>query len=83
MKVFISWSGERAKAVARALHEWLPTVIQSLEPWMSDQDISSGQRWNSEISNQLAESNYGIICITPENQIAPWLNFEAGAVAKV
>jgi hypothetical protein len=27
MQVFLSWSGEQSKAIARALYDWLPTVI--------------------------------------------------------
>lgn len=30
----------------------------------------------------LRETNFGIICITPENIASPWLLFEAGAVSK-
>ncbi|WP_425146026.1 toll/interleukin-1 receptor domain-containing protein [Deinococcus sp.] len=83
MKVFISWSKEPSKSVARALRSWLPDVIQSLEPWMSDQDIPSGERWATTIGDKLAETNFGIIVLTPENQEAPWINFEAGAISKV
>jgi len=82
MKVFISWSGPRAKAVALALREWLPDVIQNLEPWMSEKDIPSGSRWNHEVTSELEESSFGIVVVTPENQTAPWLLFEAGAIAK-
>ena len=32
MKVFVSWSGSRSKAIATALSGWLPLVIQSVEP---------------------------------------------------
>jgi hypothetical protein len=82
MKVFISWSGSKSEAVAVALRDWLPGVINSLEPFVSAKDIYAGTRWQSEIASQLDVSNFGIVCVTRENQAAPWLNFEAGALAK-
>jgi len=82
MKVFISWSGEASKAVATALHEWLPRVIQYAEPWVSTQDISSGGRWSLSLGEQLQEQNTGILCLTPDNLTAPWILFEAGALSK-
>jgi hypothetical protein len=82
MKVFISWSKEPSKTVAKTLKDWLPSVIQALDPWMSDEDIQAGSRWNSEISKQLATTSFGIICVTPQNQHEPWIQFEAGALAK-
>ena len=65
------------------LRKWLPNVIQSLDPWMSESDIDRGTRWNMEISGQLEQAKIGIICLTPENLTAPWINFEAGALAKL
>ena len=82
MKVFISWSGERSKAVARALRSWIPGVFQNVDPWMSEKDIEAGAMWLNEIMAGLQEASFGIVCITPENQNAPWLHFEAGAIAK-
>jgi len=49
---------------------------------MSDTDIPSGKLWADKIRNGLLESNFGIICLTPENLINPWLLFEAGALSK-
>jgi hypothetical protein len=80
--VFISWSGERSKVAAQALKEWLPMVIQAVEPWMSDSDIDKGSRGLSEISNALGSIKIGIVCLTPENQDESWLNYEAGALSK-
>jgi hypothetical protein len=82
MKIFISWSGDRSKALAAALKDWLPTVLQYVQPWMSSSDINSGERWSSVIATQLQETNFGILCVTKENLEAPWLLFEAGALAK-
>jgi len=82
MKVFISWSGERSKAVANALRDWLPLVLQQVEPWVSDKDISAGDRWAQAIAGELETSNFGIICITPENLNSEWILFESGALSK-
>ena len=82
MKVFISWSGPKSKAVAIALHAWIPRVIQEARTFMSADSIESGQRWSGAIAEELEGTNFGIICTTAGNQFAPWLNFEAGALAK-
>lgn len=82
MKVFISWSGKRSKALANALRDWLPMVLQYVEPWVSDKDISAGDRWAQAIAGELEASNFGIICITPENLHSEWILFESGALSK-
>jgi hypothetical protein len=82
MKVFISWSKPASRQLGSVLREWLPEVIQSIDPWMSSEDIEKGQRWASEIGAKLGELAQGILCITPDNVKEPWLNFEAGALAK-
>ena len=81
MKLFISWSGSRSKAVAEAFYEWLPAVIHAVKPWFSP-DMDKGSRWNTEISGQLQNSNFGLICLTAENLNSPWILFEAGALSK-
>ena len=82
MNVFISWSSERSKYVAEALRPWLKQVINVLEPWISVADIEKGTRWRDHVATRLKASDFGIICLTPENLRSEWLLFEAGALSK-
>ena len=82
MKVFISWSGDLSHKVAIVIRDWLPAILQYVEPYVSSEDIDKGVRWSSDISKELDNSKFGILCVTKENFEAPWLNFEAGALGK-
>jgi len=83
MKVFLSWSGETSHKMALILKNWLRTVIPSIEDcWVSSQDIYPGARWNDELRRALVNSQHGILCLTPDNINAPWINFEAGAMSE-
>jgi hypothetical protein len=82
MKIFVSWSGARSKAVALALRKWIPDVLQGVRPWVSEVDIDAGARWSRAIEKELSETSFGILCLTKSNQDAPWLLFESGALAK-
>lgn len=81
MDIFISWSGPKSETVAKELKEFIGTILQATNPWTSN-EIVSGARWNEEISKKLNDSQYGIICLTKHNINAPWILFEAGALAK-
>lgn len=82
MKVFISWSGDRSRAVASMLSDWLQCVIQACRPWISTRDIDRGALWFSEIGQQLSDTTIGVVCLTHENKNRPWILFETGALAK-
>ena len=82
MRVFISWSGVRSQAVAEHIRDWLPNVLQSVEPYFTPSDLEKGGVWASEISRELANSEVGILCVTRDNVTSPWLLFEAGALSK-
>jgi hypothetical protein len=69
-------------ALAEVFKQWLPGVIQAVKPYYSPDDITKGARWSSEIAKILEESRVGIICVTRTNIDAPWIMFEAGALAK-
>ena len=82
MKVFLSWHGMLSKSVALALRDWLRDVIQSVEPFMSAEDIAPGVRWAANLSAELANTTFGIVCLTRENVAAPYINYEVGALSK-
>ena len=82
MDVFLSWSGNRSRIAAREFRKWIRHVINAVQPWMSQDDLDAGTRWSPEIAARLAKSNFGVIFVTHANIDAPWLVFEAGAIAK-
>lgn len=82
MKVFLSWSGPTSNKIAAALKDWLPLVIQAVEPFFSTEDIRKGSQWFDVVADELNKTSYGIICITQDNYKRPWINFESGALAK-
>ncbi|RBL99234.1 hypothetical protein C1H84_16245 [Glutamicibacter soli] len=81
MKVFISWSGQESQEVGRAVDEWLGQVFQTVDTFISTRGIGAGDRSMTQIEEGLRDVDFGIICVTPENQNAPWLSFEAGAIS--
>jgi hypothetical protein len=85
MNIFISWSGEASHTVAKALKSWLPDMFQALSPddvFLSSQDVAVGTQWFAEMGKVLEKSTFGILCLTHENLTAPWMLYEAGAIAK-
>lgn len=82
MQVFISWAGAHAKQVGLALDGWLKLVVNEVETFISDQDIMLGEVGLAAIDDRLADAGFGIVVVTLENHATPWINYEAGAIAK-
>lgn len=82
MKVFISWSGEKSKAVGTLLKDFISMVIQAVNPIISTHDIREGSVWYNEIHGHLGDECIGVLCLTQENKDNPWMLFEAGALAR-
>jgi hypothetical protein len=80
MKVFVSWSKARSHAIAMAIHEWLPTVVQECREIFVSSEQEKGVAWFSNIAEHIDEAAVGLVLITPENQHEAWLNFEGGAL---
>lgn len=85
MKIFISWSGAASHIAADALKRWLVDFFQAVDEddvFLSSEDIAKGDAWFLKVMEVLAESRVGILCVTRENRLAPWVLFEAGALAQ-
>ncbi len=82
MNILISWSGERSKYIAKALRDWIPCVIQEADTWISTHDIERGAQWFATLTDQIRNTDLGIVCLTYENQNAPWILFESGALSR-
>ena len=81
-KVFLSWHGTISHALARALYDWIPNVVQTVRPFLSSSNIETGARWSDDLAKELEGTHFGVLCITRESVSAPWLNYEAGALSK-
>lgn len=81
MRLFLSWSKEQSRRVARLLREWLPKVLPGIEPWMSEVDTEKGTPWWEGINDALVAASNVIVCLTKENLKSPYLYYEAGAIA--
>ena len=81
MQVFLSWSGAESKRAADAVGPWLERVCPGLQVWMSAHDIQAGTPWGTALHEQLKRTDFGVLCLTPENLTAPWVLYEAGALA--
>ena len=82
MRIFASWSGKTSREAAIAFREWLPKVIQSISVFVSSKDIEAGDRWGTEIAEELKKCDFGVVFVTKSNKEKPWLLFEAGALSK-
>ncbi|MBT1001978.1 TIR domain-containing protein [Paenarthrobacter sp. DKR-5] len=80
MKVFISWS-KNSCDFGGALNSAMERLFDTVETFYSP-EIPAGEQWLTMIEEQLTDTDFGIICVTKENQKEQWLNYEAGALSR-
>lgn len=76
--IFLGWAGDKSRALAEALREWLPAIFRVIDPWVSTHDIYKGARWMSELDKVLQNAHLGIFCLTPDNLESRWIHYELG-----
>ena len=81
MKIFISWSASPSKEIAQILFARIPLILQYVKPFMSE-EIEKGSRGLNVIAEELRGTEFGILCLAPNNVDSTWINFEAGALSK-
>jgi len=81
--VFICWSGPRGEKLAELCRGFLEGTLPPLKGSIfASPQIEKGARWFEEVIRQLETSHIGIICMTPESLLSPWLHFESGALLR-
>jgi hypothetical protein len=85
MKVFICWSdeGSASHKAAQALHRWIKSTFDGVQPFLSSSDVSAGEVWGTRLGGELKETTFGIACVTPASKDSTWMHYEAGAIAKL
>ena len=82
MRIFISWSGPLGYKIGEEFRNWLPSVLQAVNPYFSPEDIGKGSRWADEISGELDQCKFGIVILDKNALSSSWVSFEAGALSK-
>jgi predicted nucleotide-binding protein len=81
VKVFLSWSGQQSRDAAVLLRDFIPQVLQEVEPWLADGDLQSGQSIGHSINSAIETSDVAIACVTRANMSSTWMNYELGVAA--
>ena len=66
--------------IAEVIKNTFPLILQNIDFFFSS-DIEKGNNWNTDVAKAMAECDFGIFVLTPENINEPWINFEAGAIS--
>jgi len=81
VKIFLSWSGDISREIARVFNKRIPYILNSARPFFSEEDMVGGM-WAKKIASELESSQLGLLFLTKENRNSLWLSFEAGALSK-
>ncbi|BAX97064.1 hypothetical protein MSTE_01746 [Mycobacteroides stephanolepidis] len=80
--MFISWSKDRSRQIALIWKSLIEDTFDAVDAFVSDRDISPGERGLTTIKEQLDGTSVGIPIVTRDNEKEPWINFESGALSK-
>ena len=52
-------------------------MLRAVKPYMSHKDNDAGGLCNHIITSELESTNFGLVCLTPDNLESRWIHFEA------
>lgn len=79
LNVLISYSGQASHLVAEKLDKTIKRVFGGrIVPCIHDSDRQSGRLWLPKLEKTLKATRIAILCITHENNLSPWIHYEAG-----
>lgn len=76
MKVFLNWSGEESRRIASLLRDWLPEVINALEPWLAADSFGRENRWLEVNAGPFSEAGMIVACVTTANAGEDWKSLD-------
>lgn len=77
-KIFISWSKSKSRDLAIEIKGLLESLDPHSDVFMSEEDISAGERVQEKIIKKITDCDKLLLCFTQENKRSPWLLYEAG-----
>ena len=85
MRIFIGWSKETSKSLARVLSNWISLVNPYITAYQSDLFIDYGADWRSDLEDILSRSGYAVFCITSESLdgTLEWIRYEKGRLSAI
>ena len=76
--IFISWSKSKSREFAFEVKNLLETLNPHLNIFMSEDNISAGEKVQEKIIQKISECDKVLLCFTRDNKKSPWLLYEAG-----
>lgn len=83
--VFISWSGQRCESIARTFYQLIQDVFREIDRPVhiafSPLSQTVGVDWRSQLEDNLAQCDFGLILLDPASLRSAWVAYEAGVLA--
>lgn len=76
MKVFLNWSGEESRRIAGLLRDWLPEILDAVEPWLAADTFGRSNHWLEVNAGPFTKAGMIVACVTPANSGENWKSLD-------